>query len=249
MIKGRLIKRLCTLGLLVVIMAYTYRWCPYKIEFLGHYDKIWAHRVNSVEKLESALHYFEGVELDLVYLDNKNVLDVNHPPVESIGLDFESYLTVLHQDNQPFMWLDIKNLNVDNAQFILNRLIQLLEKKHYPLNKILIETAQPKALPIFSSAGFKTSYYLPYGLSVMPEDELRETIKLIEEELTDQPSIGISSDFQDYNIIATYFPTKTKYLWALLPTFHTNFSSVKKPLNDDTVEVMLIKYNALRGNR
>jgi len=249
MIKGRRIKRIAILGSLAIVLAYMYRWCPYKFEFLGHYDKIWAHRVNSVEKLESAVYYFEGVELDLVYLEDKEVLDVNHPPAESIGLDFEHYLNVLDQDMQPFMWLDIKNLNADNAQFILDRLMPLLEKKSYPLNKILIETTQPKALPLFSLAGFKTSYYLPSGLSSMPQDELMKTIQLIEDELKEKPSMGISSNYHDYDVLTKYFPSKTKYLWALLPTFHTKFRSVKKPLNDNTVEVMLIKYNALKGNR
>lgn len=249
MIKGRFMKRIALLALVVLVLAYMYRWSPYKIEFLGHYEKVWAHRVNSVEKLESALHYFEGIELDLVYLEDKKVLDVNHPPAESIGLDFESYISTLEQDSQPFMWLDMKNLNVDNAQPILDRLIPILEKKSYPLNKILIEATEPKALRIFSSAGFKTSFYLPTGLSAMPENKLQETIKLIEEQLNEQPTLGISSDYHDYHIMAQYFPNKTKYLWALLPTFHTKLGSVKKPLNDDKVEVMLIKYNALRGNR
>ena len=249
MIRGKLIKRVVILCFVSVILAYMYRWSPYKFEFLGHYDKIWADRVNSIEKLESAIHFFEGVELDLVYLEDKTVLDVNHPPALSIGLDFESYFSVLEQDKQPFMWLDIKNLNVDNAQRILNRLIFILEKKKYPLNKILIETTQPKALLKFNLAGFKTSYYLPYGLSSMPEDELGKTIRLIKDELKEQPTMGISSDYHDYDVMAKYFPSKTKYLWALLPTFHTNFKSVKKPLNDDTVQVLLIKYNALNGNR
>ena len=246
---GKRSKGLLILGLIGVVFAFVYRWSPYKLGFIGHYDKVWAHRVNSVEKLESAIHFFEGVELDLVYVADKNVLDVNHPPAESIGLDFKSYLSVIDSDIQPFLWLDIKNLNATNAHLVHDRLIMLLEGKEYPLNKILVETTEPHALAMFSSSGFNTSYYLPSGLVQMSDEELNRNILSIQEKLEAQPSLGISSDCQDYNIMAKYFPDRSKYLWALLPAFHIETSFLKKPLNDETVKVMLIKYNALRGNR
>ena len=50
-----------------------YRYNPYRIEFIGYYDKAFAHRVNNIEKLNSSLNFFNGVELDLVF--QKNTLD------------------------------------------------------------------------------------------------------------------------------------------------------------------------------
>jgi len=249
MISAKLIKRLVVLGCLCIVLAYVYRWSPYKLEFLGHYDKIWAHRVNTTEKLASAINYFEGVELDLVYLENKNILDVNHPPAESIDLSFETYITSLPNEKEPYLWLDIKNLKEDNAHFVLDELLRILKSKNYSLNKVLVETQFTEALSVFEEAGFKTSYYLPNGMHKMSDAELKQTINNIHEVLVKQPYLGISSNYHDYNLMLEHFPDRTKYLWALMPTFHTNFSAVKAPLKDERVEVMLIKYNTLAYDR
>jgi len=249
MINAKLLKRLVLFGFMALAFSYIYHWSPYKLEFLGHYDKIWAHRVNSTEKLVSAINYFEGVELDLVYLEKEDVLDVNHPPAESIGLSFDKYMSVLNENEQPYLWLDIKNLKADNAQLILRNLLNVLKNKNYPLSKVLVETQFPEALTIFTEAGFKASYYLPYGMGNLTDSELKLAINKIDKELAKQPKIGISSNYHDYELMRKHFPDATKYLWALMPTFHTNFSTVKKPLQDSTVEVMLIKYNALTGDR
>src|SRR5690554_4954312 len=114
MITGKRILILVLAVLSLILLGMAYRYSPYKIEYLGHYDKIWAHRVNSTEKLESALKYFKGVELDLVYDEQKNILDVTHPPVPSIDLDLENYLSSINSEAKPYIWLDIKNLNFDN---------------------------------------------------------------------------------------------------------------------------------------
>lgn len=50
-------------------------------------SKIWAHRVNSIEKYEEARDLFSGVELDLVFNDLNNSFDVNHPPAKIINLN------------------------------------------------------------------------------------------------------------------------------------------------------------------
>src|SRR5690554_7749167 len=72
LIIGKKIKILFGLFIVLIIMAMAYRYFPYKIEYIGYYDKIWAHRVNSEEKLNSALKFFKGVEVDLVYDETKN---------------------------------------------------------------------------------------------------------------------------------------------------------------------------------
>jgi len=235
--------------ILIVLLGYNYKYATYKIELLGNYDKILAHRVNSIDKLSSALKYFKGVELDLVYFEKEDCFDVNHPPAESIDLKLENYLGVLKDDKKPFLWLDIKNLTEGNSRKVLDKLLIVFSKINYPLDKILVETHNPNTLPIFSDAGFKTSYYLPYGLCKMGANELNTTIGSIKNVLSTNPDMAISSDIQDYQILDVNFPNKIKYTWVTGSVFRNNFFLAQKALRDPKVGIVLVTYNAPKGNR
>ena len=140
MIKNKKLRYVLFIILTVFVVRFAYKYSPKRIEFLGHYEKVGAHRVNSLEKLTAALNHFEIIELDLVYFSESQSLDVGHPPVPSIGLTFEKYLNTIPKDDQPFLWLDIKNLTSENASEVLNRISLLLKKRKYPFEKLLIES-------------------------------------------------------------------------------------------------------------
>ena len=68
--------------------------------------------------------------------------------------------------------MDIKNLNNENKDSILSHILELFHEKNYPLEKVLVETRYPEALPEFSKAGFKASYYLPHSLGEMHKKKI-----------------------------------------------------------------------------
>ncbi|MEJ6791611.1 MAG: hypothetical protein QNK89_02435 [Lacinutrix sp.] len=226
-----------------------YRYSPRRVEFLGHFNKVFAHRVNSLEKQKQALNYFEGIEVDLVYLKNKNVLDVNHPPSASINLTFETYLAQIDSNHFPFLWLDIKGLDATNSDSILLKLNTLFESRKYPKNKVLIETLSPEALPKFIEAGYKASYYFKSNLYKLPKEDLITEINAIQIILDQQPEIGISSNYENYELMKTYFPNKTKYLWAVTSFYNFKYFKVRDALEDNNVAVVLTKFRSLYGNR
>jgi hypothetical protein len=248
--KSKAFKRIRFLFIFLLIAGILYLYSPYKVEGLGYYNKIWAHRVNSIEKLEGALKYYEGVELDLIYNPKKDVLDVNHTPGESIDLNFETYLKAIEPNDYPYLWLDIKKLDQTNADLILNKLLLLFKSKKYPLEKVLIETQQPEVLPIFDAKGFKTSYYLSTNLYLKKGLDLEKSIVEINAVIKSQPNISISTDYRDYKVIKHYFPKQNKYVWAItgLASFG-EYSKIRDVLKDETVSVVLLKYRALQGNR
>ena len=126
------------------------------------YQKFWAHRVNTVEKLALAQRRFPGVELDIVLVRDETglVLDVNHPPAQSIGLDLGEYLTAAASGG-PEYWLDIKNLDAGNADLALAELESLMRAAGVQKDRVIVESGDPKSLAVFSASGFYTSYYLP----------------------------------------------------------------------------------------
>lgn len=237
--------------LLIVLFVFSkyYKYAPYKVELLGFYDKIGAHRVNSKSRLDSAIKYFDIIELDLVFIEEKNYLDVNHPPAKSFQLSFQKYISSLPQDVQPILWLDIKNININNASKILSKLQNILAENQYPKNKILIESKFPEALSLFHASGFKTSYYLPLGLSKMNFSDLEKNIILINKKISKQPYLSISSDIQDYEILKKEFPSKLKYHWAIGKTYGRHPFLTQQVLRDSMVRILLVSYTTCSGNR
>ena len=83
------------------------------LQIVRNKEKIWAHRVNSLGKLQLAKKKFSGVELDIVFAEKNGqwYFDVNHPPYESIALSLDEYFASLDNPNQLKLWLDFKNLS------------------------------------------------------------------------------------------------------------------------------------------
>ncbi len=233
---------------LLIVLYFLYKYSPYKLDYIGHYDKIWAHRIDDQSRLKSAIKYFKGVEVDLVYNSEKNYLDVGHPPAKSIGLSLDKYLSNL-TNKKPYIWLDIKNLNITNAVEIHALLEKLCKKYQYPKDKFLVETRYPEALPIFTKNDFICTYYLPYHIYKREESEKQKILFHINEILKAQPTIGVSAAYKDYDILHKNFPTKNKYMWIIESTRNRKLSLTRKILKDSTVKVVLISYHTLKKGR
>ena len=241
MMQRNKILSLSFLLLVLLFFAYLYKKNPYRIEFIGHYDKIWAHRVNDTIKLKKSTRYFKGVELDLVYVPSQNLLDVNHPPAPSKGLSFQEYVAASPFHTSIPLWLDIKNLDSTNATQILALVEQAITSRNLDRKSVIIETRYPNALPLFSKAGFKTSYYLPYDVSSGSKAEILKKVTRIQAVLKKQPGVGISSNYSDYPLMKAHFPNTVKYLW-MIDGFKSHTFKATTILKDSMVAVMLVKY-------
>lgn len=227
-----------------IFLLWGYKYSPRKIEFSGHYKKIGAHRVNSLDKLKKSLSSFDAIELDLVFDPETNVLDVHHPTAPSTGLTFTRYVAALG-DKQPFMWLDIKNLDKSNAELILQKLNSVFLEKNYPKQNVLIETRFPEKLGLFTKAGYKTSYYLKQDLYKLKQTELHTELEQIKTILETQPKVGISTEHFDYEILKEYFPETTKYIWCIRHSKIGDYTLVRNMLKDETVALVLVTYHPL----
>ncbi len=246
---GKSIKKLVKWGLVLLLLALVYRYNPYQIEFLGHYNKIWAHRVNTTQKLDLAQPFFNGVELDLVFMPQTGFLDVTHPPTASIGLNLKTYLTAINKPEKLELWLDIKNLEAQNASKILDRINSLSQNYKIPKSHIIVESRDPNALPIFAALGYKTSYYLPQDLSNPKALSQYNKLLRIENIVKANPGLAVSTHFKDYPLIAATLPKTTKYIWTNRHSRFKDYNAIRTLLKDSTVKVVLIRYKALWGNR
>lgn len=129
-----------------------------------NFNKIWAHRVNSIGKLREAAAVFAGVELDLVIEGSGDSVrfDVNHPPAGSIGLHLDEYLRQAAGFPELRFWFDIKNLTAGNAGAAWQKLEELI-RRHDLDHRVIVESTDPAALAMLADFDqVKTSFYLPY---------------------------------------------------------------------------------------
>ncbi|MBW6482708.1 MAG: FAM151 family protein [Vicingaceae bacterium] len=216
-------------------------------------DKIWVHRVNSIDKLQEVNTTFFGVELDIVFGSTLGNFNVNHPPATSIGLSLLEYLKSNKQRDLNF-WLDFKNLSPENAVPSLKRLEFLCTELIIPKKQFIIETTQPELLKLFANSGFQTSYYLHWpGLYQLTEEDLNKTISQIKARIFPELTY-ISSSYHDFEIMQEHFPDQEKLLW--LTENETKFSSKiqehlyrLKIINDPTVKVLLVQIKTEAPNR
>lgn len=219
-------------------------------------SKIWAHRVNSIEKYSEAQNKYTGVELDIVYDSINNIFDVNHPPAKSIGLNLKSFFKSKKEGGNFNIWLDYKNLNKYNFKESAKKLEEISSSLKINFGNIIVESSNPIYLLEFSKRGFKTSYYLPATISTYNDERISRERKIIDSNNLDY----ISSNFTDYNFIKENFPNKKLLTWIInnpinirnpytLKLSIINFIRNFKIINDKDVRVVLFKFNAISGNR
>lgn len=124
-----------------------------------HKEKLWLHRTNSLEKLHEKEADFTNFEVDLVFRDS--VFDVTHDADTTFHLSLESYMPHIRRYHCR-VWLDIKNLNPQNADCALFCLDSLVAKYRVDKSQFIVETRNISALSRFTDDGFYTSYYVDF---------------------------------------------------------------------------------------
>ena len=176
---------------------------------LQPYSKVWAHRVNTLERFLFLSSHFQGFEMDIMFDERGNFLDVRHPPATSIHLSFERYLQAAESKGK-FFWLDVKNLTDSNEASVLNCFMRL-NNRYRIQQRIIVESDNIIALSKISDAGYFTSYYYnwnSYNNFVNNNNEaFRNTVlKKID---------AVSQDVLLYDTLLNRFPLKPRLTWAL----------------------------------
>lgn len=208
-------------------------------------DKIWAHRVNSIQKKKEALGKFSGIELDLMYYQEKGMFDVNHFPASSINLSLSDYLKADTHKNSGY-WLDFKNLTAENAQSACNIIDSIVRSLDLNKEKIIVESPNYPFLHLFAAKGFIVSYYLPC-LHTINHDSLVKTVDEVRSALRKYPGLRISSEYKDYQLMKHYFPDANKLLWWTGPeksfwNWRRKFA-LYRMMSDRRVDVLLVPFH------
>lgn len=134
------------------------------------------HRVNIKNKLLELLNKdIYNIEID-IFVEN-NELRIGHEKATESGLSLAEYLKEIYEINPNFnfIWLDLKDLNLENEELIFTTL-QKLDGQFNLKNRVLIESRYIDALTRFNQAGWQTGYYLRYNINEQPDSYLLQVI-------------------------------------------------------------------------
>lgn len=164
--------------IIVLLQFFVVIWIVTAIFRVGDYkDKLWAHRVNSLEKRMEFQNSFPNFEVDItIRIDSSDgdaILDVTHDEDTTFGLTFDEYIPIIGDGDK--VWLDIKNLTVANNKKVLEKLDSFVLDFGLEKDQLIIETRDYKALELLAKNNYYTSYYVDFKQI----DE--ETIKHLED--------------------------------------------------------------------
>jgi hypothetical protein len=180
---------------------------------------VWLHRVDSVERAALMAPMYKGMEIDVVYDAAADYFDVGHPPVPSQGISLEAVFSSVPAVREHYFWIDFKNLTDDSKAAACARLLAI-GRKFGIVDRMIVESTNPRALSCFSESGFYTSYYVfpDAKLSSMSQEQLIQYYEEVKTNLMASNVNALSSSYRSLPFIEKYFPDTDILLWYLEAT-------------------------------
>lgn len=175
------------------------------------YDKLWAHRINTIEEINPAFQKFSGVELDIYYEKSENRFDIRHHGGIS-GLSLRNYFKSIKNPYYYYYWLDFKNLGITNHEESYELLYEILLEFDL-LNNVIVEGTNPVSLGYYANRGVFTSYWIPMVNDIYSNSNSQQASE-VKYWLNQYPFTVISADYRMYPYIKKYFPSQNMHLWV-----------------------------------
>jgi hypothetical protein len=208
----------------------------HRIFSLKGLERIWPHRVNSIQRLRYLYPEFAGFECDIRYHASSGQLYLAHDPGEFGSQVFQDYLEQADWDRKLF-WLDVKNLDSRNLESFCSAL-QQLDGQYGIKNRIIIESPDTAALNRISKSGWLCSLYLP-SLPPAGPDDLKHWIAAVASSLKINTGF-ISQDARMHDFMTQNFPGAKQLIWDIRFWDGMNKELLLKQANDTNLLVSLI---------
>lgn len=201
-------------------------------------DRIWVHRVNSVERYEILEDDFEGFEMDVAYDDSLHTYFVYHPPKpenEDVPQlrEFLSHVDTVHKR----FWLDIRGVDSSNMHEALDVLKQVVGPVNSNHLTFFIELYDMKAAKLFAGEGIRVMFNVSELLlqRMITDKSLQDSVN---NELQGVPLV--SQDFRYIDFLKRFFPSKQIMTWHPEFKVFIDTKELQKILDDKQVRVVLV---------
>lgn len=200
-------------------------------------EKIFVHRVNSLERYELLKEKFSSFETDIVFDGRVDDFQVYHPPFkkETDIVPFDQFLGHTDLKKQLF-WFDtrfVAAINMEQAMAALSRLPDTLMLQ----KRSVFEIYDAVAAAFFAQRGYTTSFNPDETVMTrMGKEPLyRDSINQLLERVT-----YISQDMKYVPELEQLFPGKQIVTWDLRFSSFFNRQPLRKLLDDPRVSIVMV---------
>ena len=203
-------------------------------------SKVWLHRANDIAKARYFQDKFDGLEVDVHFVDSLNTFVVQHDFGANSDLRLEDWISSLDNRSELCYWIDFKNLNKENMRAASKEMARL--RKTYKLkNWIIVESSNAECLTAFRKMKFRTSYYIPF---VYPDLESHEKVQAVTDEIRENirkyKLRTISGYYFQYQFMKDSFPEMRKLIWYEQYDTVGKNNYIRLANEDDKTDVILV---------
>ncbi len=208
------------------------------------YSKVWAHRVNNLDEVVEKQRQFMGMELDLIYSEEKNLFYVGHDLIDSNkNIYFTDWLSKLSKQERmnSYYWLDMKNINPENADKISISLNEVTQKYNIK-SRVWVESYYWDALKTVKEHGFQVILWVEnlHWQNELDTAQWFQKTKIIVDLL--KPD-GISCMYVMYPLLTDMFPDENIFFWHTPADFTPeNVALTQKICREKMVKAVLVDY-------
>lgn len=197
-------------------------------------NKIWAHRVNSVERYGLLKGKLAGTETDVTWRPSEKRFRVYHPPLEDKAITLDSFLQAV--DTQAgLLWLDTRETPVADTNAILVELDRLNQAHRIKMNAVL-------ELYDLALANYLAGKGYWVALNIDPE-KMRSYNQQQWLAFRDSMSAEIAFVSQEdlhVPFLKQHFPGKDIITWSISFNNYFDRAELRQLVNDPRVKIVLV---------
>ncbi|HEX6916040.1 MAG TPA: hypothetical protein VF145_12415 [Chitinophagaceae bacterium] len=198
-------------------------------------NKLWAHRVNSIERYRLLEGKFAGLETDVTWDGEQKRFLVYHPPLEGRPVLLDSFMQTADTEKN-MMWWDTREVTSADTAVILRSLNQL-DRKHQLKMNVVLEVYDTAVANFLADHGYwvaqniRTEWLQKYTREVQ-WDQLRRSIS---------PRVSFISQEDRYvPMLKEHFPGRDIITWAIAFKNYFNREHLGSLVQDPQVKIVLV---------
>lgn len=216
-----------------------------KKEFKYPDSKVWKHGVYSKYEAAECEGVFKGLEVDLVYLPDRDDIYIGRSEEDAPYNDsFDDWLAILEKPQELSFWLDFKNLNSRNCKKALARLDKLTSKYNIK-DVVMIESQDIKPLKYAQQEGYHVILWVDdlFWRRHERQDSI-EVCRNIRKKINTLRPDAISGSYRMYPILCDTFPEQNIHYWDTPKDYsEENAEFTRELCRNHSVKVVLVNYD------
>ncbi len=209
-------------------------------EFIYPESKVWAHRANDIETAKAKSQEFDGLEVDVTYSESSKTFFVGHNAEDTAkGITLNDWLAAIPSPENKCYWIDLKNLNKNNAEDI-SREINDIENKFKIQDKTFVESPNYIALRTLKKKGIRVILWT----NSLANIDTATWCNQMKEQIDYLGPDAISNSAEMSELIINTFPEQNIHLWQTPAKYNdTNAEQTRKLCSNNNVKVVLVDYD------